>query len=128
LLPGAQIVVLRVPAIVCAAHRGNFAVVTHTPAHPCLAQLEATYRRLAAVRLSRLLHDRLLDQRQAKRTPYLDSTSVRAGAEIRNVAMVGRIDMERDRASSAHYLREGRRRFQKARDVLVGCYSEPESK
>ena len=47
-----------------------------------------------------------------------------AGAEIRDLAMVGRIEVGRDgRATGVHYHREGRWRFQKARAVIVAGYA-----
>ncbi|MGE0315084.1 MAG: GMC family oxidoreductase [Lautropia sp.] len=47
-----------------------------------------------------------------------------AGAEIRDLAMVGRIETGVDgRACGVHYHREGRWRFQKARAVVVAGYS-----
>ena len=47
-----------------------------------------------------------------------------AGAEIRDLAMVGRIEMGRDgRATGVHYHREGRWRFQRARAVVVAGYA-----
>ena len=47
-----------------------------------------------------------------------------AGAEIRDLAMVGRIEMGTDgRATGVHYHREGRWRFQKARNVVVAGYA-----
>jgi choline dehydrogenase-like flavoprotein len=49
--------------------------------------------------------------------------AIRAGAEIRDLAMVGRIAMAGDRASGVHYMREGRWRFQKARNVVVAGYA-----
>ena len=50
--------------------------------------------------------------------------AIQAGAEIRDLAMVGRIEVDRDgRASGVHYFREGRWRFQKARHVIVAGYA-----
>ena len=50
--------------------------------------------------------------------------ALRAGAEIRDLAMVGRIEMGTDgRATGVHYHREGRWRFQKARNVVVAGYA-----
>jgi choline dehydrogenase-like flavoprotein len=47
-----------------------------------------------------------------------------AGAEIRDLAMVGRLDMDAaGRASGVHYHREGCWRFQKARNVVVAGYA-----
>ncbi|WP_027780527.1 GMC family oxidoreductase [Paraburkholderia caledonica] len=50
--------------------------------------------------------------------------AVRAGAEIRDLAMVGRIAMGDDgRASGVEYMREGRWQFQRARNVVVAGYA-----
>lgn len=49
--------------------------------------------------------------------------AIRAGAEIRDLAMVGRVAMQADRAVGVEYLREGRWRFQKARNVVVAGYA-----
>ena len=50
--------------------------------------------------------------------------ALQAGAEIRDLAMVGRIEMGPDgRATGVHYHREGRWRFQKARNVVVAGYA-----
>lgn len=50
--------------------------------------------------------------------------AVRAGAEIRDLAMVGQIEMdEAGLATGVHYLREGRWRFQRARNVVVAGYA-----
>ena len=50
--------------------------------------------------------------------------AVRAGAEIRDLAMVGRIETDRsDLCTGVHYLREGRWRFQRARNVVVAGYA-----
>ena len=50
--------------------------------------------------------------------------ALQAGAEIRDLAMVGRIEMGLDgRATGVHYHREGRWRFQKARNVVVAGYA-----
>ena len=47
-----------------------------------------------------------------------------AGAEIRDLAMVGRIEIGDDgRATGVHYHREGRWRFQRARNVVVAGYA-----
>ena len=45
------------------------------------------------------------------------------GAEVRDLAMVGRIETKRGRATGVHYHREGVWRFQKARHVVVAGYS-----
>lgn len=46
-----------------------------------------------------------------------------AGAEIRDLAMVGRIETKHGRATGVHYHREGEWRFQKARNVVVAGYA-----
>ncbi|MCG5075366.1 GMC family oxidoreductase [Paraburkholderia tagetis] len=50
--------------------------------------------------------------------------AVRAGAEIRDLAMVGRIETDaKGRASGVHFHREGRWQFQRARNVVVAGYA-----
>ncbi|MGH6943381.1 MAG: GMC family oxidoreductase N-terminal domain-containing protein, partial [Geminicoccaceae bacterium] len=50
--------------------------------------------------------------------------AVRAGAEIRDLAMVGRIETDRaGLATGVHYWREGQWRFQRARNVVVAGYA-----
>ena len=55
--------------------------------------------------------------------------AVAAGAEIRDLAMVGRIEVKHPtggheaRATGVHYVREGRWRFQHARHVVVAGYA-----
>ena len=50
--------------------------------------------------------------------------AIRAGAEIRDLSMVGRIETGRDgRATGLHYHRDGQWRFQKARNVIVAGYA-----
>lgn len=49
--------------------------------------------------------------------------ALKAGAEIRDMAMVGRIEHANGRATGVHYRREGEWRFQKARNVVVAGYS-----
>ncbi|ACA16548.1 glucose-methanol-choline oxidoreductase [Methylobacterium sp. 4-46] len=49
--------------------------------------------------------------------------ALRAGAEIRDLAMVGRIETRNRRATGLHYHREGRWRFQRARHVVVAGYA-----
>ncbi|MFS0757686.1 GMC family oxidoreductase [Noviherbaspirillum sp. 1P10PC] len=50
--------------------------------------------------------------------------AIRAGAEIRDMAMVGRIDLDAHaRVAGLHYYREGRWRFQKAKNVVVAGYA-----
>ncbi|WP_232420135.1 GMC family oxidoreductase [Nitrosococcus watsonii] len=50
--------------------------------------------------------------------------AVKAGAEIRDLAMVGRIETnDAGRATGVHYYREGAWRFQRARNVVVAGYA-----
>jgi len=50
--------------------------------------------------------------------------ALKAGAEIRDLAMVGRIETGPDgRAIGVHYMRDGAWRFQKARHVVVAGYA-----
>jgi choline dehydrogenase-like flavoprotein len=50
--------------------------------------------------------------------------AVRAGAEIRDLAMVGRVETNTaGLCTGLHYLREGQWRFQKARNVVVAGYA-----
>src|SRR5262249_11685333 len=50
--------------------------------------------------------------------------ALKAGAEIRDLAMVGSIEHDRTGlATGVHYLREGRWRFQKAKNVVVAGYA-----
>ncbi|HJS88137.1 MAG TPA: GMC family oxidoreductase [Acetobacteraceae bacterium] len=50
--------------------------------------------------------------------------AIRAGAEIRDLAMAGRVETNQaGRATGVHYLRNGQWRFQKARNVVVAGYS-----
>jgi choline dehydrogenase-like flavoprotein len=50
--------------------------------------------------------------------------AVRAGAEIRDLAMAGRVETDRaGRAAGVSYFREGRWQFQKARHVVVAGYA-----
>ena len=50
--------------------------------------------------------------------------AVQAGAEIRDLAMVGRIEVDSSgRATGVHYVREGKWRFQRARNVVVAGYA-----
>ena len=46
-----------------------------------------------------------------------------AGAEIRDLAMVGRIEEKAGRVTGVHYTRQGEWRFQKARNVVVAGYA-----
>ena len=49
--------------------------------------------------------------------------AIEAGAEIRDLAMVGRVETKDERATGVHYVREGRRRFQRAKNVVVAGYA-----
>lgn len=49
--------------------------------------------------------------------------AVKAGAEIRDLAMVGRIETQAGRATGVRYHREGRWRFQRAKNVVVAGYA-----
>jgi choline dehydrogenase-like flavoprotein len=51
--------------------------------------------------------------------------AVRAGAEIRDLAMVGRIEADPNsgRVTGVHYCREGNWRFQRAKNVVVAGYA-----
>ncbi|SDM69287.1 Choline dehydrogenase [Methylobacterium phyllostachyos] len=49
--------------------------------------------------------------------------ALKAGAEIRDLAMVGRIETKNGRASGVHYFREGKWRFQRAKNVVVAGYA-----
>ena len=50
--------------------------------------------------------------------------ALKAGAEIRDLAMVGRVETGEDgRATGVHYHREGQWRFQRARNVVVAGYA-----
>jgi choline dehydrogenase-like flavoprotein len=51
--------------------------------------------------------------------------AIKAGAEIRDLAMVGRIDTDpiSGLATGVHYCREGRWRFQRAKNVVVAGYA-----
>lgn len=49
--------------------------------------------------------------------------AIAAGAEVRDLAMVGRIETRNGRVTGVHYHREGEWRFQKARNVVVAGYA-----
>lgn len=50
--------------------------------------------------------------------------AVKAGAEIRDLAMVGRVEVDRrDRATGVHYYRNGSWHFQRAKNVIVAGYA-----
>jgi choline dehydrogenase-like flavoprotein len=50
--------------------------------------------------------------------------AIERGAEIRDLAMVGRVEVDRHgRATGVHYFRQGHWRFQRARQIVVAGYS-----
>ena len=50
--------------------------------------------------------------------------AIAAGAEIRDLAMVGKVEVDRDdRATGVHYQRDGRWHFQRARNIVVAGYA-----
>ncbi|WP_246795033.1 GMC family oxidoreductase [Burkholderia perseverans] len=49
--------------------------------------------------------------------------AVAAGAEVRDLATALSIEAAGDRVTGVHYVREGRRRFQRARNVVVAGYA-----
>src|SRR5687768_18564177 len=50
--------------------------------------------------------------------------AIEHGAEIRDLAMVGRIEIDGNRrARGVHYYRQGRWQFQKAKQVVIAGYS-----
>ena len=49
--------------------------------------------------------------------------AISAGAEIRDLSMVGRIEVNGDRVTGVHYHRQGKWRFQKAKNVVVAGYA-----
>ncbi len=50
--------------------------------------------------------------------------AIAAGAEVRDLAMVGRVEVnDAGRATGVHYHRQGKWRFQKARNVVVAGYA-----
>jgi choline dehydrogenase-like flavoprotein len=50
--------------------------------------------------------------------------ALNAGAEVRDLAMVGRIELDTGgRAAGVHFVREGRWQFQRARNVVVSGYA-----
>ena len=74
----------------------------------------------ASLRLSRLLRHRLLHQRETECAGDVDSACRGGGAEIRDLAMVGRIEVnDAGRVTGVHYHREGSWHFQRARNVVV---------
>lgn len=49
--------------------------------------------------------------------------ALKAGAEIRDLAMVGRIETKNSRCTGVHYHRNGEWRFQRAKNVVVAGYA-----
>ena len=82
----------------------------HGLAHPCV------YRGFCTVGCS-------TNAKQSTLVTWIPR-AVRAGAEIRDLAMVGRIETnEAGLCTGVHYLREGQWRFQQARNVVVAGYA-----
>ena len=82
-------------------------------------------RASAPVRLSRLLQVRLLDQRQAERAGTWIPRALAAGAEIRDLAMVGQIEIGADGLArpASSIIATGEWRLQRARNVVVAGYA-----
>ncbi len=79
-------------------------------AHPCV------YRGMCVIGCS-------TNAKQSALVTWLPR-AIAAGAEIRDLSMVGWIEHDNSgRAIGAHYFREGGWRFQRARNVVVACYS-----
>ncbi|MEW9856799.1 GMC family oxidoreductase [Novosphingobium sp. M1R2S20] len=82
----------------------------HGKAHPCV------YRGMCVIGCS-------TNAKQSVLVTWLPR-ALAAGAEIRDLAMAGRIDTGPDgRATGVHYHREGTWRFQKAKHVVVAGYA-----
>ncbi len=82
----------------------------HGAAHPCV------YRGFCKIGCA-------TNAKQSMLVTYVPR-ALRAGAEIRDLAMVGRVETGKDgRATGVHYRRNGRWQFQKARNVVVAGYS-----
>ncbi len=80
------------------------------PAHPCI------YRGMCVIGCS-------TNAKQSVLVTWLPR-ALAAGAEIRDLAMVGRIPHDdAGRVTGVHYHREGRWRFQRARNVVVAGYA-----
>ena len=94
---------------------------TETP----LATLSAPRGTGPSLRLSRLLRDRLFDQRQAKRAGDVDcrAQSQRARRSATWRWSAGSRPTMPGCATGVHYHRDGRWRFQKARNVVVAGYA-----
>ncbi len=78
-------------------------------AHPCV------YRGFCAVGCS-------TNAKQSALVTWIPR-AIEHGAEVRDLAMVGRIETHDGRATGVHYHREGEWRFQRARHVVVAGYS-----
>ena len=79
-------------------------------AHPCV------YRGMCVIGCS-------TNAKQSVLTTWLPR-ALAAGAEIRDLAMVGRVECDaRGHATGVHYFREGRWRFQRAKNVVVAGYA-----
>ena len=81
----------------------------HGDAHPCV------YRGFCIVGCS-------TNAKQSVLVTWLPK-AIDRGAEIRDLAMVGRIETAKGRATGVHYHRAGSWRFQKAKNVVVAGYS-----
>jgi choline dehydrogenase-like flavoprotein len=82
----------------------------HGLAHPCV------YRGMCVIGCS-------TNAKQSVLVTWLPR-ALKAGAEIRDLAMVGSIEHDHTgRVTGVHYLREGRWRFQKAKNVVVAGYA-----
>jgi len=81
----------------------------HGKAHPCV------YRGFCAVGCS-------TNAKQSVLVSWLPR-ALKAGAEIRDLAMVGRIETLNGRCTGVHYHREGEWHFQRARNVVVAGYA-----
>ena len=81
----------------------------HGRAHPCI------YRGFCVTGCS-------TNAKQSVLTTWLPR-ALAAGAEIRDLAMVGRIEERAGKVSGVHYHREGAWHFQKARNVVVAGYA-----
>ena len=82
----------------------------HGLAHPCV------YRGMCVIGCS-------TNAKQSVLVTWLPR-ALKAGAEIRDLAMVGSIEHDHaGRVTGVHYLREGRWRFQRAKNVVVAGYA-----
>jgi choline dehydrogenase-like flavoprotein len=81
----------------------------HGEAHPCV------YRGFCVIGCS-------TNAKQSVLVTWIPK-AIQHGAEVRDLAMVGRIETKNGRATGVHYHREGRWRFQKAKHVVAAGYS-----